>query len=1105
MTVLLFLSLPAAANQFDQNKCVDRAQLAAISEARGAIRDQNSSRQCKGADCDHACFLASRYAGNSNTLIVDPFLTSSNDRWAPSNTNEQFDIYFSGIGILNSAANLDAFPSDANILFNPQRAGQKNSMPFLSQSSTNFIFAIARLDNVESRQDGPGRNGISRSSTPQNLMPLNDENHSKGPDPFYDIVSYGARSLPYASTPLVTTCKISSGSSIMTLGMNNGNQILNGDSVRCDGAGPVTRLVTPTGLTVAPYVNAGGSTSAPFTGPSEGATKYSYKIIACDKQGGCTAATAPASTANGQSKLGRVTATTSSMNLSNQVLTVNTISAHGLSPHELVYIVYFSSSTPLFEGWYTVASTPNETQFTVTTNIDSRVPGTPTSDTSSATVVGFNSIHLQWTPVMNAWKYYIYGRSGGSYKLIGVSIPGQNWWEDYGSPMMDNFAYPSDVPITAPNSKTNDYLLAKVTAGGGTTTLTVTPKASNTVTGAVARMGSDAGILAAMSAAARATVGGGTVRIPAGVYWTAGYLAVPRIGPNYRVEQLGFLNIYDTIQMSSATPWYGISAGSSPSFGWESLPIINGQGAFPIIYYPQGSNYHLDHLNIMNSANNGGLVLLGDIVTNFTADSLSLTDGNATNSNYMGQLAIFRGDFSFRFHNSTFIGGQAPNNTETQIGYTFLPAFVFRPRIDGTSTGGGNFKFEQDWFVGRTGIEQNWSPGRPGDPAPDGINWIILKDIQTQNLSIPLLSLTSYPAANVGGGNIYLENITPADFPNPIVAGLYVGCATNIYENQVSLVQGSRNIFSGCVNGVTAIENGSTQGINREAILNPGAGTYSGHPTYGNYNGQQLQMRQNLDMSAGHGITFAPAAVRAPRIADTGPGGSMSAGTYTYSIGIVGPDGGVTIPGPTSEAITIAANHNITVSWSDVAGATRYVVYRNGLAAGTTCGGLTGIAAKTCTDSGGTTGTYGAQTYSSTGFPSLYPGLITTQKLAFSSVTAGNYGTSTLSGHFTADRKITIPDATFTMSQLVGVGTSTLSSNTIPATTCASAVTTSATGVTEADVISYSFNGPPSGAYMNGLIIESYVTPGRVNFLVCNPTGGSLTPPSATLNWRVTR
>ena len=33
------------------------------------------------------------------------------------------------------------------------------------------------------------------------------------------------------------------------------------------------------------------------------------------------------------------------------------------------------------------------------------------------------------------------GVPASSYKLIGVSIPGQNWWEDYGSPMMDNFAY----------------------------------------------------------------------------------------------------------------------------------------------------------------------------------------------------------------------------------------------------------------------------------------------------------------------------------------------------------------------------------------------------------------------------------------------------------------------------------------------------------------------------------------------------------------------------------------------------------------------------------------------------------------------------------------
>src|SRR5208337_864661 len=116
-------------------------------------------------------------------------------------------------------------------------------------------------------------------------------------------------------------------------------------------------------------------------------------------------------------------------------LNVTTTSAHRFSPNELIYIQYFSSNTSLFEGWYIIATTPDATHFTVTTNYDSRVNGTPTSDTSAETVVGFNSVHLQWTPVMNAWKYYIYGRSGGSYNLIGVTIPEQNWWDDYGSPM----------------------------------------------------------------------------------------------------------------------------------------------------------------------------------------------------------------------------------------------------------------------------------------------------------------------------------------------------------------------------------------------------------------------------------------------------------------------------------------------------------------------------------------------------------------------------------------------------------------------------------------------------------------------------------------------
>ena len=89
--------------------------------------------------------------------------------------------------------------------------------------------------------------------------------------------------------------------------------------------------------------------------------------------------------------------------------------------------------------------------------------------------------------------------------------------------------------------------------------------------------------------------------------------------------------------------------------------------------------------------------------------------------------------------------------------------------------------------------------------------------------------------------------------------------------------------------------------------------------------------------------------------------------------------------------------------------------------------------------------------------------------------------------------------------QVIASGTSTLGTTAISATTCASVVTTAASGVATTDAIQWSFNAAPGAGYTAGLHMLPYVTSGNVNFLVCNPTAGSLTPAAATLNWRVLR
>lgn len=127
--------------------------------------------------------------------------------------------------------------------------------------------------------------------------------------------------------------------------------------------------------------------------------------------------------------------------------------------------------------------------------------------------------------------------------------------------------------------------------------------------------------------------------------------------------------------------------------------------------------------------------------------------------------------------------------------------------------------------------------------------------------------------------------------------------------------------------------------------------------------------------------------------------------------------------------------------------------------------------------------------------------------LPVSAAIIGNAATNNiiLTGSATASRTQTLQDATGTVPLIIASGTSALGTGAISATTCASVVTTAATNTLSTDTISWAFNAAPSTAYTSGVHVLAYVTSGNVNFLVCNPTAGSLTPAAATLNWRVIR
>lgn len=107
---------------------------------------------------------------------------------------------------------------------------------------------------------------------------------------------------------------------------------------------------------------------------------------------------------------------------------------------------------------------------------------------------------------------------------------------------------------------------------------------------------------------------------------------------------------------------------------------------------------------------------------------------------------------------------------------------------------------------------------------------------------------------------------------------------------------------------------------------------------------------------------------------------------------------------------------------------------------------------------------------------------------------------------------LTLPLLTGTLSAIIASGTAALGTAAIASGASATLVTVAAAGVLTTDVIDWGFNVSPntvtgySGAVTTGaLVIAAYPTAGNVNFLVSNPTAGSITPGALTLNWRVSR
>jgi flagellar hook-basal body complex protein FliE len=331
-----------------------------------------------------------------------------------------------------------------------------------------------------------------------------------------------------------------------------------------------------------------------------------------------------------------------------------------------------------FGGWFTVSGSADNAHFTYVTGNDV-IDGAPTTSQGGGTVHWFNCNHLSWTPVTGAFAYYIYGRTGGSFNLIGVTKPQTTvvdaTWDDFGATMMGGFVAPYFIPMTAPVSGSPDPLVTTIVAGAGGTSLTLANAATSSVTNSTVLFDNTPNI---QTAASHAT-GGSLLYFPgsANGFVVNSYLTIPA-GVAMAFAG-GNLVLNATMQIGSADKMFGMLGAQSASFqqfGWPVGGFITVNRANFGVFAASGGGLHIDGIQITGTSN-GQYLMVAD--SNDGSQShwknVNFVDGGGA-GDYMGVNLLVRGSFWNDLNHIAFLTGPGQEGGGFN-GTTATPAALF--------------------------------------------------------------------------------------------------------------------------------------------------------------------------------------------------------------------------------------------------------------------------------------------------------------------------------------------------------------------------------------------------------------------------------------------
>jgi hypothetical protein len=841
----------------------------------------------------------------------------------------------------------------------------------------------------------------------------------KGPSPRSDITNFGARAVSISGT---ASCNATT-----TITLSSAYPLIDGDGIYLPGCGVSSTLATP----AAPIVTTGapeGPTTPdiPISAVSGGASTYKYLLVARDRAGSLSAAGTAATITTGPSALGPQTCAVTSAALSNSTITFTLTSACSVPTGALVD---YTGGTALRGRWVISHETSNTsisagqwqaTQRPVGVNLNSNIAGSLSSTGGTLTWMWGN--HIALTPVSGSFETYICAERPGdaNYHVVGVTAPSNSnsaaittTWTDWGptiSAVPTLPPYVSDSICTNASTTPAPYS-GTITAGAGTTSITVTPATSQTVSGQAIYQDS---VPAINAAATLAAANGGVVFIPAGTFNLYAPLTI-----SANVLQEGNISVHDTITRNGFT-WTGHNYGATyPQFGWAGSPTITCTGADPCMYNATSTSV----TQYVNLSASGNAALLFEIGNNAQGqDSLNyvgLSTGSSSDYDGIG-LLILPGYTNYNFDHIDSLSG--PNNGSSYIDTTWAPAMYF-DAIGATNPVGNVHGKSINLYA------------RPMFWAANGgsVTNVTLANVSMQGGLFPTLSIENFNGAVGLTGDLrrfsqdtspesdlaYWQPFNGSGTPlggigGPITITGFLAPTSPGTVTTGTMIPGL-NVVNGSAWASGEIDTGSANLFANDAIDSGSTNCCF-----------QLRGFRRIEVPSIHlSGDFYPIGTPTLSTPTLSAGGSVPVGSHTYYVWAVDPDGAWGLPSASQSITVTTGNQTVNLSWTAVLGASGYVIRRDNAILGSTFGPIT--TATTYTDT--SAAAPGLANLSLQGMPGggqtgFSKTMVFAPKFYLESSDSASFAAN-FTGTFTANRADTVPDVAGTFGLITGTPTNT--------------------------------------------------------------------------------